>query len=64
MTLMPASIHVFMYFDGLPAPVVTTATFSSATTCATSSANGLISMMLTPNGLSVNSRAILICPRR
>ena len=38
MTLMPASFHIAMYLPGLPAPVVTTATFSSAATCATSSA--------------------------
>ena len=52
-TLMPASTHFFIYFPGLPAPVTTTGTFSSTTRSDTSSANGLISMMLTPNGLSV-----------
>ena len=39
MTLMPASFHAFMYLAGLPAPVTTTGTHSSITTCATSSAN-------------------------
>ena len=38
MTLIPASFHIFIYFSGLPAPVVTTFTPSSATTFATSSA--------------------------
>ena len=56
MTLMPAFFHSSMYFEGLPAPVVTTATFSSAITCATSSAKGLMSMTLTPKGLSVSER--------
>ena len=64
MTLMPAASQSFIYLEGLPAPVVTTATFSSATSFATSSANGLISMMFTPKGLSVSSLAILICSRR
>ena len=54
MTRMPAFFHSSIYFSGFPAPVVTTFTPSSATTFATSSAYGLISMMLTPNGLSVS----------
>ena len=37
-------------------PVVTTGTRSSITSCATASTWGLISMMFTPNGLSVSSR--------
>ena len=63
MTLIPASFQSCMYFEGLPAPVVTTATRSSAATCATSSANGLISMMLTPKGFSVRNLAMRICWR-
>ena len=46
-----------MYLAGLPAPVTTTGTRSSITTCATSSANGLMSMTLTPKGLSVLARS-------
>ena len=30
-TLIPASVHIFMYLEGLPAPVVTTLIFSSLT---------------------------------
>ena len=56
-TFAPAPFHSSMYFDGLPAPVVTTATRSSAITAATSSAKGLSSMTLTPKGRSVSSRA-------
>ncbi len=63
-TLMPVEIHSFIYAPGSPAPVVTMGTFSSSTTFATSAACGLISMMLTPNGLSVNSRILRISPRR
>ena len=37
-TLMPVSIQAGMYLPGMPAPVVTTGTFSSMTTCATASA--------------------------
>ena len=54
---MPASFHAFMYLVGLPAPVTTTGTRSSITTRATSSANGLMSMTLTPKGLSVLARS-------
>ncbi len=57
MTLMPASFQAFMYLVGLPAPVTTTGTCSSITTCATWSANGLISMTFTPKGLSVLVRS-------
>ena len=57
MTLMPASFHAFMYLVGLPAPVTTTGTRSSITTRATSSANGLMSITLTPKGLSVLARS-------
>jgi hypothetical protein len=60
MTLIPHSVQAFMYLEGRPAPVVTTGTFSSETVAATSSANGLISMMLTPKGLSVNCLHFLI----
>ena len=55
-TLIPASSHAGMYFPGRPAPVVTTGTRSSATSLATDSTCGLISMMFTPKGLSVSSR--------
>ena len=51
--VIPASFHILTKREGLPAPVVTTGTFSSATTFATSSTKGLISMRLTPKGLSV-----------
>ena len=61
MTRMPASCHSFMYLAGLPAPVVTTATFSWATTWATSSAKGLMSMMFTPKGRWVSPLAMRIC---
>ena len=37
-TLRPFSTQVLMYLEGRPAPVTTTGTFSSTTTCATSSA--------------------------
>ena len=60
-TLIPASSHSFIYFDGLPAPVVITSTFSSTTTCATSSAQGLNSIIFTPIGLSVSCLAIRTC---
>ena len=45
-----------MYLLGLPAPVTTTGTRSSATTLATSAAKGLWSITLTPKGFSVRSR--------
>ncbi len=61
-TLIPAFFHISMYFPGLPAPVVTTLTPCSAQMRATSSANGLISMTLTPNGLSVRDFASRIIP--
>ncbi len=48
------------YLAGFPAPVVTTGIFSSATTFAVSSTNGLISIMFTPKGLSVSSLHFLI----
>ena len=63
-TLMPASFHRGIYLVGIPAPVVTTATFSSATIFATSSTWGLISMIFTPKGLSVSSLATWICSLR
>ena len=63
MTLQPAFFHCSMYLEGLPAPVVTTGTFSSAITWATSSAKGLISITLTPKGLSVAARTTWICSR-
>ena len=63
MTRMPASFHWLMYLAGLPAPVVTTATFSWATTWATSSTKGLMSMMFTPKGRSVRPLAMWICSR-
>ena len=59
-TLIPASFHIFMYFPGFPAPVDTTDTFSSTTTCATSSICSLKSIIFTPTGLSVISLAFLI----
>ena len=52
-TFTSASFHICIYFSGEPAPVVTTFTFSSTITFAISSAYGLISIMLTPKGLSV-----------
>ena len=62
-TLIPAAFHISMYLPGLPAPVVTTLMPSSTTTCATSSAYGLSSMIFTPNGLSVSFFASRICVR-
>ena len=59
--LIPASFKASIYLPGLPAPVATTAGFSSMTTCITSSANGDISITFTPKGLSVSSRHFLIC---
>ena len=50
---MPAAFQASIYLPGLPAPVVTTGTPSSMTIRARSSVFGLISMMLTPKGLSV-----------
>ena len=49
-TLMPAPSHCFMYLEGLPAPVVTTGTFSSTSISATSSAKGESSITFTPKG--------------
>ena len=61
------SLFLPSFFAGrglrLPVKVVTTATRSSAATCATSSANGLMSMMLTPKGFFVRDLAIRICSR-
>ena len=62
-TLTPACFHSSMYLAGLPAPVTATGTCSSATTWATSSANGLMSMTFTPKGLSVFSRSWWIWSR-
>ena len=62
-TMIPASFHIFMYFAGFPAPVVTTFTPSSTTTFATSSAYGLINMTLTPNGFFVSAFALRISSR-
>ena len=50
-----------MNFAGLPAPVVTTGTFSSMTIFATSGAFGLSSMTFTPNGRSVRAFTSRIC---
>ena len=55
--VLPVWVQSFMYLEGRPAPVVSTGTFSSMTTWATSSAWGLSSMMFTPKGLSVSSLA-------
>ena len=63
-TLMPTFFHASIYFPGLPAPVVTIGTFSSMTSCARSSALGLISMMFTPNGFLVFSLQVRIWSRR
>ena len=62
-TLIPASVHIGIYFVGVPAPVVTTFTPSSTTTFATSSTNGDIIIMFTPKGLSVISLHFLISAR-
>ena len=62
-TFTPAASQPSMYLEGLPAPVVTTAMRSSATTAATSSANGLISITFTPKGLSVLARHFSISAR-
>ena len=63
MTRMPAASQLFMYLEGLPAPVVTTGIRSSAMTAATSSANGLISITFTPKGFSVSARHLDISAR-
>ncbi len=63
MTQILASSHMGMNFEGMPAPVVTMRTPSSATTCATSSTNGLIIIMFTPNGFFVSVLARRIWPR-
>ena len=52
-TLEPMAFNAGMYSPGLPAPVVTTGTLSSTTTCMTSLTKGDMSMILTPKGLSV-----------
>ena len=62
-TLIPASFHWAMNLVGFLAPVVTTATFSSATTWATSSTKGLMSMIFTPKGRWVRDLAMRICSR-
>ena len=51
------------YLPGLPAPVVTTETLSSAAILASSSAWGCMSMMFTPKGLSVRERHLRMCSR-
>ena len=61
MTTTPACFHASMNFAGLPAPVVTTGTFSSMTIFATSGAFGLSSMTFTPNGRSVRAFTSRIC---
>ena len=63
MTLRPFSTQFLMYLEGSPAPVTTTGTFSSTTTCATSSAKGESSITFTPKGLSVISRIFWISAR-
>ena len=63
MTFTPASFHIGISLPGFPAPVVTTGTPSSTTTCATSGAFGFISITFTPNGRSVSFFASLICSR-
>ena len=60
-TLTPAAFQSAMYFSGLPAPVVTTFTPSSTITFATFSDSGFISIILTPNGLSVSFFVSRIC---
>ena len=55
------SFQVSIYFPGLPAPVVTTATCSSTIKLAISSTFGAINIMFTPKGLSVNALAFFIC---
>ena len=62
-TFTPASFQAGMYLPGFPAPVVTTCTFSSTMILAMSSAQGFISIRLTPKGLSVRSRQMRICFR-
>ena len=57
-TLVPTSFNAGIYSAGLPAPVVTTASFSSTTTCITSFTKGDISIMFTPKGLSVHAFAL------
>ena len=54
MTFEPISLSAGTYSPGLPAPVVMTGTRSSRTTCMTSLTNGLMSITLTPKGLSVH----------
>ena len=61
---MPASFQAGTYLPGLPAPVVTTCTPSSATTFANSSMWGFMSIRLTPKGLSVAVLAARISARR
>ena len=60
-TFMSAFFHSSIYFAGLPAPVVTTGTFSSIKTLAISSAWGFINITLTPNGFSVSSFIFFTC---
>ena len=62
-TLMPASFQAGMYLPGMPAPVVTTLTLSSAKSAASSSTCGCIIIRLTPKGLLVLARAMRICSR-
>ena len=55
-TLAPDSFQAGMNRLGSPAPVVMTATFSSAAMAASCSTWGCMSMMFTPKGLSVRER--------
>ena len=62
--MIPASFQAGTYLPGLPAPVVTTCTPSSATTLARASMWGFISIRLTPKGLPVFALAARISARR
>ena len=62
-TFISASNHAFMYGSGVPAPVVTTGTFSSTKTFAISGAAGFKSITFTPNGLSVSPLVFLLSSR-
>src|SRR5690606_1689987 len=59
-TFTPASFNDGTYFPGLPAPVVTTGTFSSMTTRITSAAKGDSRYTLIPNGLEVSALTLCI----
>ena len=60
---MPASFQRAMYLPGLPAPVVRKRTPSSTTISAISSAQGFMSIRLTPKGLSVSVLHLRISAR-